>query len=85
VLERYNWNNQLRAAADHAALAARALDALGDIPPSLEQAARLRIANPEASMAQLGVLADPPATKNAIKSRLRRLLAMAAKAERRDR
>jgi DNA-binding transcriptional regulator WhiA len=40
-------------------------------------AGKLRIANRQASLEELGQLADPPLTKDAIAGRIRRLLAMA--------
>jgi hypothetical protein len=40
-------------------------------------AGRLRVANRQASLEELGQLADPPLTKDAIAGRIRRLLAMA--------
>ena len=40
-------------------------------------AGRLRIAHRQASLEELGQLADPPLTKDAIAGRIRRLLAMA--------
>ncbi len=40
-------------------------------------AGRLRLAHPQASLEQLGALADPPMTKDAVAGRLRRLLARA--------
>jgi cell division protein WhiA len=40
-------------------------------------AGQLRVANRQASLEELGQLADPPLTKDAIAGRIRRLLAMA--------
>jgi DNA-binding transcriptional regulator WhiA len=40
-------------------------------------AGRLRMAHRQASLEELGQLADPPLTKDAIAGRIRRLLAMA--------
>ena len=47
------------------------LDAL---PEGLQQAALLRIANPEASLAELAVLSDPPVSKSCLSHRLKKLL-----------
>ena len=47
------------------------LDAL---PEKLQQAALLRIANPEASLADLAMLSYPPVTKSCLSHRLRKLL-----------
>ena len=56
----------------------RALEILGDeAPDHLTMAGKLRIANRQASLEELGQLADPPLTKDAIAGRIRRLLAMA--------
>lgn len=46
------------------------------LPPSLAEVARLRVANPSASIAELGQLADPPLTKSAVYHRLRRIDAL---------
>jgi DNA-binding protein WhiA len=50
-------------------------------PEPFVLAGQLRIAYPDVSLAELGRLADPPLTKNAIAARLRKLLALAARAE----
>ena len=64
----------------------RALEILGDdIPPHLAEAGRLRMEHERASLEELGALADPPLTKDAIAGRIRRLLAMADKAARAQR
>ena len=52
----------------------RAEDLQGPLDPG---AGRLRIAHRQASLEELGQLADPPLTKDAIAGRIRRLLAMA--------
>ena len=48
---------------------------LGNLPDKLQEAAFLRIANPEASLADLAQLADPPVTKSCLNHRLRKLMA----------
>jgi cell division protein WhiA len=52
----------------------------GSLPPTLALVARLRIDHPDASLAELGELAEPPITKHTVASRLRRLLALGRKA-----
>ncbi len=51
------------------------LDALPDV---LQELAWLRIANPEASLAELAMLSDPPVSKSCINHRLKKLLALKA-------
>ena len=48
---------------------------LDNLPPELAQVALLRVANPEASLADLAALSDPPVTKSCINHRLRKLMA----------
>ena len=50
-----------------------------DVPDHLAEAGRLRIDHRQASLEELGALADPPMTKDAIAGRIRRLLATADK------
>jgi DNA-binding protein WhiA len=58
----------------------RALEILGgEAPEHLTIAGQLRIEHRQASLEELGQLADPPLTKDAIAGRIRRLLAMADK------
>ena len=58
----------------------RALEILGpDVPEHLRVAGDLRVAHKQASLEELGALADPPMTKDAVAGRIRRLLAMADK------
>ncbi|GAA3469105.1 hypothetical protein GCM10018965_036580 [Nonomuraea roseola] len=58
----------------------RALEILGDdAPDHLVIAGRLRVEHKQASLEELGQIADPPLTKDAIAGRIRRLLAMADK------
>lgn len=54
-----------------------ALRGLESLSPGLRQVARLRLENPEATLDELGQLANPPLSKSAVNYRLRRLLAMA--------
>ena len=58
----------------------RALEILGDqAPEHLRYAGELRVVNKHASLDELGRLAEPPMTKDAIAGRIRRLLVMADK------
>jgi DNA-binding PadR family transcriptional regulator len=78
ILDEANLRRQERAAADACARVERALEILGpDVPEHLAAAGRLRLANRQASLEELGQLANPPLTKDAIAGRIRRLLAMA--------
>ena len=73
-----NLRRSARAAVAAGARVERALEILGDDAPAhLSDAGQLRIANRQASLEELGQLADPPMTKDAIAGRIRRLLAMA--------
>ncbi|MDR2114710.1 MAG: DNA-binding protein WhiA [Bifidobacteriaceae bacterium] len=75
-----NLRRSARAAVAAAARVERAFEILGDdVPDHLRHAAELRLANKEVSLEDLGLLADPPLTKDAIAGRIRRLLAMADK------
>ena len=62
-----------------------ALEILGsDAPEHLTVAGQLRIEHRQASLEELGQLASPPLTKDAIAGRIRRLLAMADKRAREE-
>ncbi|MGN6242389.1 MAG: DNA-binding protein WhiA [Motilibacteraceae bacterium] len=75
-----NLRRSARAAVAAGARVARALDILGeDVPDHLREAGRLRLEHKQASLEELGALADPPMTKDAVAGRIRRLLAMADK------
>ncbi|WP_067796383.1 DNA-binding protein WhiA [Actinomadura formosensis] len=75
-----NLRRSARAAVAAGARVARALEILGDeAPEHLVKAGRLRLEHKQASLEELGQLADPPLTKDAIAGRIRRLLAMADK------
>ena len=51
---------------------------LDSLPEKLYETALLRIANPEASLADLALLSDPPVTKSCLSHRLRKLTELAA-------
>ncbi|WP_058233957.1 DNA-binding protein WhiA [Devriesea agamarum] len=75
-----NLRRSARAAVAAGARVERALEILGDrTPEHLRAAGLLRIAHKQASLEELGALADPPMTKDAVAGRIRRLLAMADK------
>ncbi|GAA1807879.1 DNA-binding protein WhiA [Nostocoides veronense] len=75
-----NLRRSARAAVAAGARVQRALEILGDdVPDHLRVAGDLRVANKEASLEELGALASPPMTKDAVAGRIRRLLAMADK------
>ncbi|HEV7754963.1 MAG TPA: DNA-binding protein WhiA [Mycobacteriales bacterium] len=73
-----NLRRSARAAVAAGARVDRAMEILGaDAPGHLLGAGRLRLAHPQASLEELGSLADPPLTKDAVAGRIRRLLALA--------
>lgn len=75
-----NLRRSARAAVAAGARVERALQILGDdVPQHLREAGTLRIQHRQASLEELGSLAAPPLTKDAIAGRIRRLLAMADK------
>jgi cell division protein WhiA len=75
-----NLRRSARAAVAAGARVERALEILGEeVPEHLQTAGRLRLAHKQASLEELGQLAEPPMTKDAVAGRIRRLLAMADK------
>lgn len=75
-----NLRRSARAAVAASARVQRAMEILGlNIPEHLKEAGELRITHGQASLEELGSLANPPMTKDAIAGRIRRLLAMADK------
>ena len=75
-----NLRRSARAAVAAGARVERALEILGtDVPDHLCEAGKLRLEHKEASLEELGQLADPQMTKDAVAGRIRRLLAMADK------
>ena len=75
-----NLRRSARAAVAAGARVRRAMELLGDdMPDHLRQAGELRLAHKQASLEELGALATPPMTKDAVAGRIRRLLAMADK------
>jgi DNA-binding protein WhiA len=75
-----NLRRSARAAVAAGARVQRAMEILGDdAPEHLRVAGRLRLEHRQASLEELGALADPGMTKDAIAGRIRRLLALADK------
>ncbi|MBK8734071.1 MAG: DNA-binding protein WhiA [Actinomycetales bacterium] len=75
-----NLRRSARAAVAAGARVERALEILGDeVPDHLAEAGTLRLQHKQASLEELGQLAVPPMTKDAVAGRIRRLLAMADK------
>ena len=75
-----NLRRSARAAVAAGARVHRAMEILGDeIPDHLKEAGALRLEHKQASLEELGQLAAPPMTKDAVAGRIRRLLAMADK------
>jgi cell division protein WhiA len=73
-----NLRRSARAAVAAGARVERALEILGaDAPDHLITAGQLRIKHRQASLEELGQLAEPALTKDAIAGRIRRLLALA--------
>ncbi len=75
-----NLRRSARAAVAAGARVERALEILGEeVPDHLRSAGELRLEHKQASLEELGALADPPMTKDAVAGRIRRLLALADK------
>lgn len=75
-----NLRRSARAAVAAAARVERAMKILGDdVPEHLAEAGQLRVQHRQASLEELGRLADPQMTKDAVAGRIRRLLTMADK------
>lgn len=75
-----NLRRSAQAAVAAGVRVARAFEILGDdVPEHLHEAGRLRLENRDASLEELGKLASPQLTKDAVAGRIRRLLATADK------
>ena len=70
-----NEHKATRAALDQLVLIKNVLEKMDfeTLPPGLKDFIRLRIANPDVSLKELGERADPPLSKSAVNHRLRRL------------
>ncbi|MDP2182714.1 MAG: DNA-binding protein WhiA [Actinomycetota bacterium] len=77
----------LQKTADAAIAQVEAIELLDDVrgidnlPPALQELARLRLENPDVSLRELGELADPPLSKSAVYHRVRRIEQLASDAE----
>ncbi|MBT1164407.1 DNA-binding protein WhiA [Bifidobacterium felsineum] len=77
-----NMRRSAKAAAEASEKVQRAFEILGDnIPENLRQAGQLRIDHVDKSLEELGKIAEPQITKDAIAGRIRRLLQLAEKTE----
>jgi DNA-binding protein WhiA len=75
-----NLRRSVAAAVAQVAAAERAVARLGwqGLPADLAEVAAARLAHPEATLAELGAMLDPPRSKGAVLARLRRLDLLAA-------
>jgi DNA-binding transcriptional regulator WhiA len=73
-----NLRRSVAAAMAQLAAVERALARLGwdGLPPDLAEVAALRLANPDASLAELGAMLDPPRSKGGVLARIRRIEAL---------
>jgi DNA-binding protein WhiA len=78
-----NVRRAVAAASDQVRLVEHAVDVLGwdVLEEDLRDVALARLANPSASLAELGQLCDPPVGKSAVHRRLGRLRALVDEAE----
>lgn len=77
-----NMRRSAKAAAEAGQKVHKAFEILGDdMPENLKAAGKLRLDHPDASLEELGRLADPPITKDAIAGRIRRLLQLSEKTQ----
>ncbi len=77
-----NMRRSAKAAAEAGEKVHKAFDVLGEqMPDNLRAAGQLRLDHPDASLEELGRLADPPITKDAIAGRIRRLLQLSEKTQ----
>lgn len=75
-----NQNKSSSAAVDQIFAIRKVVDAYGmeKLPPALQDFIRLRVANPDASLKELGEMASPPLSKSAVYHRVRRIEQMAS-------
>lgn len=73
-----NVRRSIEAAAEQTAAVADVLERVGweGLSPDLHEVALVRLANPAASLGELGELCDPPIGKSSVHRRLRRILAI---------
>ena len=67
-------------AVEEALAAGRESGRLETLPDKLQEAAVLRLENPELNLSQLGALCDPPVSKSALNHRMRKLMELAGDA-----
>lgn len=81
--ETANIDKAIAASAEHMQAISKIhkLQGLDSLPEKLYETALLRMANPEASLAELSTLADPPITKSALNHRLRKIVQLAESIE----
>jgi len=78
-----NMRRSAKAAAEACEKVRHAFAILGDdVPENLRAAGQLRLDHGDASLEELGRLANPPITKDAVAGRIRRLLQLADKVQR---
>ena len=79
-----NSNKAAIASVDQIYAMRRVLETYGidDLPPALQEIIRLRVAYPNATLKELGELANPPLSKSAVYHRIRRIEQMAAEIKR---
>ena len=75
-----NLRRSVAAAMAQVTAVERAVARLGwdNLPADLAEVATLRLANPDATLAELGAMLDPPRSKGAVLGRLRRIEALTA-------
>ena len=56
-----------------------------NLPPALQDFIKLRVRHPEATLKELGELANPPLSKSAVYHRVRRIEQLAAELENQNR
>jgi cell division protein WhiA len=77
-----NLRRSVAAAMTQVAAVERAVAHLGwdGLPADLAEVAALRLAHPDATLAELGTMLDPPRSKGGVLARLRRIEALTAPA-----
>ncbi len=82
-----NQAKSSNAAVDQLFAIRKVVDAYGieELPPALRDFIRLRVANPDASLKELGERANPPLSKSAVYHRVRRIEQMARELDSRSR
>jgi len=78
-----NLQKQMEASSSQVEAIRRLLesDKLTTLPPSLQEIAKMRLSNPDASLTELGQMLDPPIGKSGVNHRMRRLMTYLEKEE----